>query len=357
MLFRQLFDTESSTYTYLLACETSRKAVLIDTVFEQHNRDAALLTELNLDLTHVLDTHIHADHVTGAWLMKERYGAEIVLAAVYEVPETDVGVADGDVIEFGECALDIKATPGHTVGCVTYVTRDRTMAFTGDCLMIRAAGRTDFQGGSVTTMWDSIREQIFTLPDECLVYPGHDYQGRLVSTVQEEREHNPRIGGRARKEDFVGYMNNLGLPHPKLLEIAVPANKHCGKPEEVASGQDWAPITITFGGTPEVSPEWVATHYSEVRILDVRSVAEFGGELGHLEDSLIIPLDELRERLDEVPRDLPVVTLCQTGKRSAMAADILRKAGVERVANIHGGLVQWQRASLPHCVTDQSWAI
>ncbi len=349
MLFRQLFDPVSSTYTYLLGCSDTGEAVVIDPVFEQYSRDSALIRELGLHVRYVLDTHVHADHVTGAWLMRSNLGAGIVLSARYGVEEVDVPVDHGDVLAFGNCSLTVRATPGHTAGCVTYVDAGQTMAFTGDCLMIRGAGRTDFQAGDVHEMWRSIREQIFTLPDSCLVYPGHDYFGRTVSTVLEEKRFNPRIGGDAREEDFVGYMENLALPHPRLLDIAVPANLQCGRPERGAAREEnrWGPVTTSFAGVPEIQPDWVARHLRELFVLDVRSRAEFEGQLGHVNTAYLIPLDELRERLAEVPRDRPVVALCQSGKRSAMAVEILRKADYQQVANVCGGMIQWSRLALP----------
>ncbi|MEO2177174.1 MAG: MBL fold metallo-hydrolase [bacterium] len=348
MIFRQLFDPLSSTYTYLLACEDTRENLIIDPVFEQHERDAALIRELNLSIKYVLDTHVHADHVTAAWLMKETQRAEIVLSKRYSAEGVDVGIDHGDVLAFGNRSLEVRATPGHTVGCVTYVTNKKEMVFTGDCLMIRGAGRTDFQAGNVHEMWHSIREQIFTLPDDCAVYPGHDYKGRTVSSIKEERLFNPRIGGDAREEDFVGYMDNLGLAHPAKLEIAVPANLKCGKPqsEVVPERQKWGPVTVTFAGIPEIQPDWVARHMEELFVLDVRSPEEFSGEHGHLEQACLIPLDQLRDRLAEIPKDKPVITVCQSGKRSAMAAEILMQAGYETVANIPGGLIQWNRLAL-----------
>ena len=349
MIFRQLFDANSSTYTYLLGCAESRDAILIDPVFEQHARDAALVRELNLDVRYVLDTHVHADHVTAAWLAKQTFKAEIVLSRRYGVDGVDVPVDHGDVLAFGNCSLEVRATPGHTLGCLTYVTTPHDMAFTGDALLIRGAGRTDFQGGNVHELWRSIREQIFTLPNDCLIYPGHDYQGRTVSTVDEEKRFNPRIGGDAREEDFVGYMDNLGLAHPKLLDIAVPANLRCGKPDDDSMPEEvtWAPVTVTFAGVPEIQPDWLARHLTQFLVLDVRSSEEFIGELGHLEGSVLIPLDELRDRMDELPRDKPIVTVCQSGKRSAMAAQILMQAGFDKVANVPGGLIHWSRLALP----------
>ena len=354
MIFRQLFDPVSSTYTYLLGCSETRDAVIIDAVYENFHRDTALTRELNLRIRYVLDTHVHADHVTAAWLMRDAEGADIVLSERYDAEGVTAPVDHGDVIVFGREKLHVRATPGHTNGCLTYVTEDQSMVFTGDCLMIRGAGRTDFQAGDVHAMWESIRDQIFTLPDACLVYPGHDYNGRTVSTVGEEKRFNPRIGGDAREEDFAGYMKNLGLPHPKLLEIAVPANMHSGKPKDEAppTTASWGPVVTTFAGTPEVEPDWVAQHLDALHVLDVRSEGEFTGELGHIEGAQLIPLDSLRDRLSEVPTDKPIVTICQSGKRSAIAADILQKSGIEDVANVAGGVLRWIRLALPHVAAE-----
>ena len=188
MLFRQLFDTTSSTYTYLIGCDVSHDAIIIDPVFEQHARDTALLRELGLKVKYTVDTHVHADHVTGSWLMKESEGAQIALCGKYGAAGIDIELEEGMVLAFGNYSITAHSTPGHTDGCFTFVTSNQTMAFTGDCLLIRGAGRTDFQSGNVHTLWGSIRGKIFSLPDECLLYPGHDYMGRTVSTVTEEKK-------------------------------------------------------------------------------------------------------------------------------------------------------------------------
>jgi glyoxylase-like metal-dependent hydrolase (beta-lactamase superfamily II)/rhodanese-related sulfurtransferase len=349
MLFRQLFDAPSSTYSYLLADEHTRDAVLLDPVFEQHARDAALLRELGLKLLFTLDTHCHADHVTGAWLMKAALGSQIALSGQYGARNVDLVLSHGDVVRFGSCALEVRATPGHTGGCVSFVTQDRKWVFTGDTLLVRGAGRTDFQQGDARRLFRSIRDQVLTLPDDCAVYPGHDYEGRTSSTVGEERLHNPRIGGAAREEDFVGYMNNLGLPHPKQIAVALPANMRAGEPEDgrLPTRPGWGPVVTTYAGVAEIAPEWVAGHRGEVHVLDVRAPAEYSGELGHLDGAQLIPLDELRARVNEVEAERPVVVVCQTGKRSALASAILSKAGVVRVANIPGGMVRWRELGLP----------
>jgi sulfur dioxygenase len=350
MIFRQLFDAVSSTYTYVLGCESSHDAIIIDPVFEQHARDTALLRELKLQLKYSIDTHVHADHVTGSWLMKDAFGAQIVLSDVYQATGSDISPEHGLVFAFGQYSLTAKATPGHTDGCFTYVTNDKGYAFTGDCLLIRGAGRTDFQSGDVHALWRSIQNEIFSLPDNCLVYPGHDYMGRTVSTIAEEKQFNPRIGLDAREEDFAGYMRNLGLPHPKLIDIAVPANLQCGRPSKAdySHAPGWGPITLTFAGIPEIEPDWVARHLEELYLLDVRSETEFNGDQGHIEHATLIPLDQLRERIAEIETDRPIV--CQSGKRSAMATQILLSAGHERVANLPGGLIHWSRLALPYLV-------
>jgi len=234
LIFRQLFDAASSTYTYLLGCTAMREALLIDPVFEQHLRDRALVDELGLTLVATLDTHCHADHVTGAWLMQQATGCRIGISARYgdAMQGADLRLDHGDRVAFGRRHLDVRATPGHTDGCLTYVAHDPCMAFTGDALLIRGAGRCDFQQGHAGTLFRSITDQIFSLPPDCLVYPAHDYSGRTMSSVAEERAHNPRIGGGADERDFVGFMENLNLPHPKQLAAALPANQRSGRPED-----------------------------------------------------------------------------------------------------------------------------
>jgi glyoxylase-like metal-dependent hydrolase (beta-lactamase superfamily II)/rhodanese-related sulfurtransferase len=347
MLFRQLFDLNSFTYTYLLADETTREALLIDPVYEQFERDRALLRELGLTLRYTLETHVHADHVTAAWRLAHTLGSRIVLSKRGGAEGADLYVDDGDVVRVGAVELAVRATPGHTNGCVTYVA-NRRMAFTGDALLIRGAGRTDFQQGNAGTLYRSITEKIFSLPDDCLLYPAHDYGGRTVSTVGEEKRWNPRVGGEASEVDFVGYMNNLGLAHPKQIDVAVPANLKCGKPASAAviDAPSWGPVVRTFAGGPELDPLWVAEHPRQVTILDVREAAELSGDLGRIEGSLHIPLGELRARLDEVPRDKPVVCICRSGRRSAQASLILEGAGIREVANVAGGMIRWRALGL-----------
>lgn len=344
LIFRQLFDQTSSTYTYLLADPGPREAVLIDPVFEQARRDAALVKELGLKLAWTLETHVHADHVTGAWLHKQRLGSRIALSAASGAEGADRTLAHGDRIEFGRRGLEARATPGHTDGCLTYVLDDRSMAFTGDALLIRGCGRTDFQQGSGPTLFRSVREQIFTLPDGCLIYPAHDYCGLTSSSVGEERLFNPRLGGQILEEDFVGYMTHLGLTHPKMMAVAVPANLRCGRIAEAAAAEEpsWAPLIYTFSGIWEVQPDWLEEHLGEVQVVDVREPAEFNGDLGHVRGARLVPLGSLATRARELSKEQPVVTVCRSGARSAQATVLLRKAGFDKVANLAGGMLRWR---------------
>jgi glyoxylase-like metal-dependent hydrolase (beta-lactamase superfamily II) len=228
LIFRQLFDPQSSTYTYLLGDPAARQAVLIDPVFEQVRRDAALITELGLKLVATLETHVHADHVTGAFLLKQRMGSQILVAKAGGAQDADRYLVQDDVVAFGGRRLLVRATPGHTDGCLTFVLDDSSMAFTGDCLLIRGSGRTDFQQGDPAAMYRSVHDAIFSLPNDCLLYPAHDDRGLTVTSVAEERRFNPRLGGQIAVGDFTGYMANMKLAHPKLIDVAVPANLRCG---------------------------------------------------------------------------------------------------------------------------------
>jgi sulfur dioxygenase len=351
LIFRQLFDAASSTYTYLLGDPSTRQAVLIDTVFEQHLRDRALLEELELKLQCVLDTHCHADHVTGAWLMQQATGCRYGISARYgtALDCADLRLDHGDQVAFGGRFLEARATPGHTDGCTTFVLDERSAAFTGDTLLIRGAGRCDFQQGDAHTLYRSITGQIFSLPDTCLIFPGHDYSGRTMSSVAEEKAHNPRIGGSADERDFVGFMENLHLPHPKQIDVALPANLRCGRPEDgrAPAPAEWGPVRQTYAGLLEVEPDWVAQHLKEVHVLDVREPREVEESIGRIEGAQVIPLNELKARLSEVPRERPVIAVCHAGMRSGQATVILRGAGFDRFANLHGGMLLWSQLGLP----------
>src|SRR5512138_64677 len=294
MIFRQLFDPQSSTYTYLVADRGSREALLVDPVFEQARRDAALIEELGLRLKWTLETHVHADHVTGAWLLRQKLGSKIAISAASGAEGADDYIKDLDRVAFGKRHLEARATPGHTGGCMTYVLDDASVAFTGDALLIRGCGRTDFQQGDPGKLFRSVRGQIFSLPDECMLFPGHDYRGLTATSVGEEKLYNPRLAESIGEADFVGYMTHLGLPHPKQMDVAVPANMKCGRPEQMTTlDPDWAPLTYTFAGIWEVQPHWLEEHLREVQIVDVREPDEFNGPLGHVPGARLIPLGTL----------------------------------------------------------------
>ncbi|HXR86649.1 MAG TPA: rhodanese-like domain-containing protein [Stellaceae bacterium] len=349
LLFRQLFEPQSSTYTYLLADPESREAVLIDPVYDEAPRDSSLLRELDLKLLFTLETHVHADHVTGAWNLKQRLGSRIAVAAASSAEGADLYLKDRDRVKFGRRYLQARATPGHTGGCLTYVLDDESMAFTGDCLLIRGCGRTDFQEGDPRAMYRAVHAQIFSLPESCLLFPAHDYRGLTVSSVGEEKRFNPRLGGELSEDDFVGYMINLGLPHPKQMDIAVPANLHCGRREggdELVDEPHWAPLTLTFAGIWEVQPLWVQEHLREVQVIDVREPDEYEGPLGRIPGARSIPLGGLAARVAEIARDRPVIAVCRAGGRSAQATTTLRKAGFAQVANLAGGMLRWRAQHL-----------
>ena len=353
MLFRQLFDTASSTYTYLLADEVTREAVLIDSVLEQVDRDAQLIHELGLRLVYALDTHVHADHVTGSGSLGLRLGSKAVLSERAGVGYADVLVKDGDSLSFGGHHLEVRETPGHTDGCLTFVTGDHAMAFTGDALLIRGCGRTDFQQGSSRTLYASVHEKILSLPNGTLVYPGHDYKGRTCSTVGEEKEHNPRLGAGKSLEQFVEIMAALQLAPPKQIAVAVPANLHCGVPrgvpQDAAAPPEtrWAPVEVSAGDVPEVTIEWVAANRAEARLVDVREADEFVGPLGHVEGAELVPLGVVAHLAQRWDRGRAVVLVCRSGGRSGKAALQLKALGFEKVGSMRGGMTRWNAAKLP----------
>jgi len=347
LLFRQLFDAPTGTFTYLLADVVSGAGVLIDPVFEQHERDLSLIRELGIVLVACLDTHAHADHVTGSWLMQQATGSAIGLAAAARAENVTKPLHHGGRVSFGGRHVAVRSTPGHTDGCVSYVLDDRSMAFTGDALLVRGCGRCDFQQGNAHTLWTSITEQIFSLPESCLLYPGHDYTGRTVTSVAEEKAFNARLGGAATERDFVGHMENMKLPHPGKIAEALPGNLRSGKPRDGASPVTWAPLQRSYAGLPELPPDWVAEHRSELAILDVRSAEEFEGPDGRIAGSQWIPLPELQARSGEIPAGRPVVVVCHSGSRSALATQQLLKAGRDRVANLRGGLRIWGDEGYP----------
>ncbi|MBW4562795.1 MAG: MBL fold metallo-hydrolase [Mojavia pulchra JT2-VF2] len=230
MLFRQIFDKESSTYTYLIADQLTKAAILVDPVLEQVERDLQMLRELGLTLQYCLETHIHADHITGTDKLRESTGCLGILPQNAQAICADRYISDGKTLQLGSIVIQAIATPGHTDSHMAYLVNG-THLLTGDALFIRGCGRTDFQNGDAGALYDAVTQKLFTLPDDILVYPAHDYQGRTVSTIGEEKLWNPRFTGRSRSQ-FIEVMNNLNLPMPKKILEAVPANQNCGKVAE-----------------------------------------------------------------------------------------------------------------------------
>jgi glyoxylase-like metal-dependent hydrolase (beta-lactamase superfamily II) len=227
MIFRQLFDADTHTYTYLLGCEASRKAILIDTVATQVDSYLALLAELNLKLLYTLETHVHADHITAAAVLRDKTASKSVVHRDAGAMCADLLVTDGVILQIGSLEIKVLHTPGHTNGCVSYLLADRV--FTGDCLLINGCGRTDFQQGDAATLYRSITQQLFTLPADTLVYPGHDYHGLTVSSIKQEMALNARLGSGKTEAEFITIMAALNLPYPKYIDAALPANQACGK--------------------------------------------------------------------------------------------------------------------------------
>jgi glyoxylase-like metal-dependent hydrolase (beta-lactamase superfamily II) len=350
MIFRQLIDRPTCTYTYLLADPTTREAVLIDPVRDQIDRDVQLLEELGLELKYTLETHVHADHVTSSGLLRGRVGSQSVVSAAGGAPCADRPVFNGDRVHFGQRSLEVRSTPGHTNGCVSYVLDDEKMVFTGDTLLIRGCGRTDFQQGSAEMLYYSVREQLFSLPDTCQIYPGHDYKGRTSSTVVEERRHNPRLRETNSLADFERIMDQLKLAHPAQIDVAVPANLKCGwlaqdgewRPPN-ARELGWAPVVCTPEGIPEVTTAYVADLPDEIRLIDVRRQEEFIGELGHVPGSELHLLDTLNAPAEAWDRNKPIVVVCRSGNRSGRAARLLESMGFAKVASMRGGMLQWNQ--------------
>ncbi|NVB40977.1 MBL fold metallo-hydrolase [Pseudenhygromyxa sp. WMMC2535] len=352
MIFRQLFEAQTSTFTYLLADPQTREAVLIDPVRETAERDRKLLDELGLQLVHTLETHVHADHVTGASLLREQCSSRSVVSRQSGAPCADRLVGEGDRVHFGSRWLEVRETPGHTDGCLSFVLDDRSMVFTGDTLLIRGTGRTDFQQGDPVKLYESIHTKLFSLPDDTQVFPGHDYRGFTSSTIAEEKAHNPRVGGGRSLESFVEIMNGLQLAHPKRIAEAVPANLACGRAQDSQEdGQRPAPpleipAQRSEQGVPEVDTEWLADHGElsmsmSMSIVDVRGVDEWSE--GHIEGAKLVPLPTLLTCAGDWPRERPIVTICRVGSRSADAALQLESAGFTNVASLRGGVLAWAK--------------
>ncbi|MCO4755438.1 MAG: MBL fold metallo-hydrolase [Bacteriovoracaceae bacterium] len=341
IIFHQLFERETSSYTYLLGDPKTKEAIIIDPVVEMVDRDLKLIDELGLKLKYVLDTHVHADHVTGSGeIRKRRQGVQVCLSSTYQTPCPDVHLNDGQELEFGSIKVKAFSTPGHTEGCMSYLIGNKI--FTGDALLNRGCGRTDFQGGSANKLFESVRGKLFELPEETVVYPAHDYKGLSKSSIEIEKKFNPRLNLDIQKEEFINIMDNLNLPDPKKIHEAVPANMLCGMPSK-SEHMD----TQFVHGVPTVSASEVSKKLGHLKVIDVRTKEEFNNELGHVPASLLATLgDELDVALEQVDKSEEVVFVCRSGMRSANATIMALEKGFSKVYNMEGGMIRWNELNL-----------
>ncbi|MGZ8135871.1 MAG: MBL fold metallo-hydrolase [Methylococcaceae bacterium] len=362
MIFKQLFDQETWTYTYLIADPFTGDAVFIDPVNTHINNYIAMLEEHGLKLKYSLETHVHADHITASGLLRQRLGAQTAVSQLCGADTADIQIQDGDIFEFADGEqIKVIATPDHTRGSISFLWRDRV--FTGDSLFIGGCGRTDFQGGDPGALYDCITQRLFTLPDETLVYPGHDYQGRWVSSIVQERTTNPRLAGKTR-EEFIEIMNNLNLPKPRLIDEAVPANRYCGLDENerqdaVAVRETTRPVRtqataqdIVAAAKQNITEVNVTNAKQLLRegnivLLDVREESEYAS--GHIDNALLLPRGVLEFKIGSIPeladKSKAVLIYCRTGGRSAMAAQTLQTLGYNNVLSMAGGFEAWQKST------------
>lgn len=335
MIFRQLFDDTSKTFTYLLGDPTTGQALLIDPVLGQEARDLELLSQLNLSLSWVLETHEHADHITAAAKLRALTGCALATPSTGQSHGADRYLKHGEVLSCGAIELEVRHTPGHTAGSASYVNHAQGMVFTGDTLLIRGCGRTDFQGGDAAALYASVHEQLFTLPEGTRVFPGHDYKGRSETTIAEERAHNPRLGGGRSLEAFVKIMDELKLDPPRMLNQAVPANRRMGAPDPYQA------LPLDAVGVRQADLRWWGEQKDYVRLIDVRQPEEYIGPMGHLPGAELVPLDTLTQAAESWDRDQPYLIVCRSGARSNMGAIALKNMGFDKVANLVGGTAAW----------------
>lgn len=341
MIFYQLFEKETSTYTYLLADERTKEAILIDPVIEMISRDSELIEQLDLNLKYILETHVHADHITASGELKKRFGAKVAISSAYDMSCVDLHLDDGQILNFGSHQIIVHHTPGHTSGCLTY--QIGNMIFTGDALLIRGCGRTDFQEGSSDKLFESVRHKLFLLPDETLIYPGHDYKGFSHSTVGFEKKFNSRLKIENSKEDFIQIMQQLKLANPKKIHEAVPANLNCGLP----LSNDFKNIYL-IDNAPTMSAENFLKLLGHVQLIDVRGEDEFNNELGHIPGAQLVTLGEdLEKYLKKSINNQKMVFVCRSGKRSLTATKLALHLGFKEVFNLEGGMLKWNELRYP----------
>ncbi len=342
MLFRQLYDGVSSTYSYLIASRRGGEALIVDPVLERVDRYIQLLRELDLKLVKAVDTHIHADHITGLGELRDRTQCITIMGEHSGVDVVSMRVADGDHIDIEGLSLGVIYTPGHTSDSYSFQMDDRV--FTGDTLLIRGTGRTDFQNGDARAQYQSIFGRLLKLPDETLVYPAHDYKGDMVSTIAEERAFNPRLQVKS-VDEYVDLMNSLKLPNPKMMDVAVPANLHIGLSQDEVARHGWAltarDAVALVGG-------------AEVLFVDLREDRE-RDKHGAVPGALHAPYQQLKRELAEggMLHELATATgkrllfYCAFGERSAMAVTAAQKAGFATACHLHGGFDAWRKENGP----------
>ena len=340
MIFRQLFDSVSGTYSYLIASRRGAEALIIDPVLEKVDRYLQLMNELDLRLVKAVDTHLHADHVTGLGALRDRTRCVTVMGEHTKADVVSLRLADGDRLDIEGVSLDVIYTPGHTDDSYSFTMDDRV--FTGDTLLIRGTGRTDFQNGDPRAQYDSIFNRLLKLRDDTLVYPAHDYKGDTVSTIGEERRSNPRLQVKS-VDEYVELMNNLKLPNPKMMDVAVPANMHIGLAQDAVAQKGWAVMAeeaLGLVGRPEVA------------LVDLREKSERERH-GTIPGALHEPYPKLRDNLGSggllraLGATRRVVFFCAYGERSAMAVQAAQEAGITSACHIQGGMAAWKDAGGP----------
>jgi sulfur dioxygenase len=342
MIFRQLFDSTSGTYTYLLASRRGGEALIIDPVLERVERYLQLVRELDLRLVKAVDTHLHADHITGLGALRDRTHCVTVMGEHTKADVVSMRVAEGDHVDIEGVRLDVLYTPGHTDDSYSFLLADRV--FTGDTLLIRGTGRTDFQNGDPRAQYDSLFNKLMKLPEETLVYPAHDYKGESVSTIGEERNFNPRLRVKS-VDEYVDLMNNLKLPNPKMMDVAVPANMRVGLRQEEIARRGWAlsaAAAIALRGR------------NDVALIDLREKSE-REKHGVIPGSLHAPYPDLQENISAggMLHELAeatgkrIVFYCAYGERSAMAVQAAQDAGLKTACHIEGGIDAWKKADGP----------
>jgi glyoxylase-like metal-dependent hydrolase (beta-lactamase superfamily II)/rhodanese-related sulfurtransferase len=342
MIFRQMFDGVSGTYSYLLASRHGGEALIIDPVLEKVDRYIKLLSELDLRLVKAIDTHLHADHITGLGALRDRTHCITVMGEQSKVDVVSMRVADDDRVRVEGISLQAMYTPGHTDDSYSFVMPDRV--FTGDTLLIRGTGRTDFQNGDPRAQFESLFGRLLKLPDETLVYPAHDYKGDTVSTIGEEKAFNPRLQVKS-VDEYVDLMNHLNLPNPKMMDVAVPANLRIGFAQSEVARRGWAIAAteaLSLVGRPDVA------------LVDLREAQE-RDKHGAIPGSLHAPYPDLLANvcpggmLYELARATGrrIVFFCAFGERSAMAVQAAQNAGLSSACHIEGGFDAWRKASGP----------